>query len=383
MVVDKNYRISGAGEYDAFGAFGRIEKQVETPHPYASNSTHVLATGLIRDPYYYALRARVRLSFAETKMRQYQCGWFTCASYDYLRVNRTGGADLYTTSNFAIRGSFVTPWFPIALSSTFDVSLVTDQAVVGSGLVMSGWDYLRVEVPNTTSTTSMPYFPALRFPGQYYDEETGLHENQNRYYDPALGRYLSPEPLLQSPAYVRRMAQNGMSVPTYAYAANNPIRHIDANGLYFTVNSPNANAIWESLGRLAANRQIGWEIERMAADPSTEFQINEIPYENCGESGARTSPYERNANGDLTVAIDFNMMRTNADLATYYPGRGHEAWTLDALLGHELGHGSGMAYGALDHSTMALDWENAVRQQSPLRLDHYQGGQCVNRCTAR
>ncbi len=35
----------------------------------------------------------------------------------------------------------------------------------------------------------------LRFQGQYWDEETGLHYNFNRYYDPALGRYLTQDPL--------------------------------------------------------------------------------------------------------------------------------------------------------------------------------------------
>lgn len=35
----------------------------------------------------------------------------------------------------------------------------------------------------------------LRFQGQYFDAETGLHYNHHRYYDPALGRYLSPDPI--------------------------------------------------------------------------------------------------------------------------------------------------------------------------------------------
>nr|WP_306108864.1 RHS repeat-associated core domain-containing protein [Pseudomonas sp. Fl5BN2] len=35
----------------------------------------------------------------------------------------------------------------------------------------------------------------LRFPGQYYDEESGLHYNRHRYYDPETAQYLSPDPL--------------------------------------------------------------------------------------------------------------------------------------------------------------------------------------------
>ncbi|MBP2337433.1 RHS repeat-associated protein [Saccharothrix coeruleofusca] len=35
----------------------------------------------------------------------------------------------------------------------------------------------------------------LRFPGQYYDAETGLHYNYLRYYDPLAARYTSPDPL--------------------------------------------------------------------------------------------------------------------------------------------------------------------------------------------
>ena len=40
----------------------------------------------------------------------------------------------------------------------------------------------------------------LRFPGQYADPETGLHYNQHRYYDPAAGSYLTPDPLGLTPA---------------------------------------------------------------------------------------------------------------------------------------------------------------------------------------
>ncbi|MFF3576352.1 putative T7SS-secreted protein [Streptomyces mirabilis] len=43
-------------------------------------------------------------------------------------------------------------------------------------------------------------YTPLRFPGQYYDSETGLHYNFLRHYDPQTGRYASPDPLGLAPA---------------------------------------------------------------------------------------------------------------------------------------------------------------------------------------
>ncbi|WP_098899350.1 putative T7SS-secreted protein [Streptomyces sp. st77] len=51
----------------------------------------------------------------------------------------------------------------------------------------------------TWNTTARAYTP-LRFPGQYYDPETGLHYNYFRHYDPDNARYLTSDPLGLSPA---------------------------------------------------------------------------------------------------------------------------------------------------------------------------------------
>nr|WP_319001272.1 RHS repeat-associated core domain-containing protein [Burkholderia cepacia] len=35
----------------------------------------------------------------------------------------------------------------------------------------------------------------LRFQGEYLDRETGLHYNLLRYYDPDIGRFITPDPI--------------------------------------------------------------------------------------------------------------------------------------------------------------------------------------------
>ncbi|QIJ62110.1 putative T7SS-secreted protein [Streptomyces sp. JB150] len=52
----------------------------------------------------------------------------------------------------------------------------------------------------TAWTRSSTAYTPLRFPGQYYDAETGLHYNLHRHYDPETGRYTTPDPLGLGPA---------------------------------------------------------------------------------------------------------------------------------------------------------------------------------------
>ncbi|BBL60897.1 type IV secretion protein Rhs (plasmid) [Methylomonas koyamae] len=60
----------------------------------------------------------------------------------------------------------------------------------------------------------------LRFPGQYYDQLTGLHYNGFRDYDPKIGRYIESDPI----------GLNG-GLNTYGYVEGNPISKVDVKGL--------------------------------------------------------------------------------------------------------------------------------------------------------
>jgi RHS repeat-associated protein len=58
----------------------------------------------------------------------------------------------------------------------------------------------------------------LRFPGQYFLLEGGLHYNWYRHYDPTIGRYAQPDSL----------EFDGLS--NYAYVGNDPINRVDPSG---------------------------------------------------------------------------------------------------------------------------------------------------------
>jgi RHS repeat-associated protein len=58
----------------------------------------------------------------------------------------------------------------------------------------------------------------FRFPGQYFDEESGLHYNFFRYYDTETGRYISVD-----------LARDGINF--YAYCEADPLNFVDPYGL--------------------------------------------------------------------------------------------------------------------------------------------------------
>jgi RHS repeat-associated protein len=64
----------------------------------------------------------------------------------------------------------------------------------------------------------------IRFPGQYVDQDSGLHYNHYRYYEPSTGRYTQPDPLGMRGDWT-----------LYAYVKSNPLLYSDPQGLQETL----------------------------------------------------------------------------------------------------------------------------------------------------
>ncbi|WP_434058583.1 RHS repeat-associated core domain-containing protein, partial [Escherichia coli] len=100
------------------------------------------------------------------------------------------------------------------LTGTVQEVTAADGRLVWAGY-QAGFGENRGDISNSGA-----YFEqGLRLPGQYYDEETGLHYNLFRYYAPECGRFISQDPI---------GLLGGLNL--YAYAPN-PLSWIDPLGL--------------------------------------------------------------------------------------------------------------------------------------------------------
>ncbi|HDR9201852.1 TPA: RHS repeat-associated core domain-containing protein [Burkholderia vietnamiensis] len=90
---------------------------------------------------------------------------------------------------------------------------------LGGQATYRAWGHAQEVIARASQAAGVTPRNPLRFQGQQFDEETGLHYNRLRYYDPQLGRLISEDPIA---------LQGGIN--KYQYAPN-PVTYIDPLGL--------------------------------------------------------------------------------------------------------------------------------------------------------
>lgn len=101
------------------------------------------------------------------------------------------------------------------------------QAEVVPGIGIAGEDGVPIQVENN-----------LRFPGQYFDAESGFSYNWNRYYDAWSGRYVSEDPDFRfvaqrvSANMIRSRLFGRWDGARYSYSRNSPLMYVDNDGRF-------------------------------------------------------------------------------------------------------------------------------------------------------
>jgi RHS repeat-associated protein len=224
LMLDSSRRVTGAAEYEPFGLPNRVSLNKETAHPYANGTNVTLADfvqplGGTANP---STQVRVRVVF---DLIDTEGPSATPADYVFLK-DPDGGSALTPNIGGPHRGQVWSPWV-VPSAGRVQVPFISNATGnTYTGVVMAGYEYQRFQ------TGAQPFWTPLGFPGQYYDAETDLFQNWNRFYDSGLGRYLEPEPMLYKPNAPQLAALEGYSTPVYAYAGNSPIASYDSDGLY-------------------------------------------------------------------------------------------------------------------------------------------------------
>lgn len=97
--------------------------------------------------------------------------------------------------------------------------LGTPQKLTGMNRLVA-WSAVYEAFGEAAVDASSSVVNTLRFPGQYFDAETGEHYNFQRYYDPKSGRYTQADPI------GLKMGKN-----LYGYVLRNPLNILDPLGL--------------------------------------------------------------------------------------------------------------------------------------------------------
>jgi RHS repeat-associated protein len=113
-----------------------------------------------------------------------------------------------------VQGTTPTYYLSDGLGSTM---ALTD----GDGDIVNTYDY---DVFGSVRSSTGSHPNEFRFTGEQVDAMTGLHFLRARYYDPAIGRFLSRDPFAGLVAVPQ-------SLNRYAYVLDNPINWIDPWGL--------------------------------------------------------------------------------------------------------------------------------------------------------
>ncbi|MBI4488710.1 MAG: hypothetical protein HY694_06460, partial [Deltaproteobacteria bacterium] len=159
-------------------------------------------------------------------------------AYDYtgIRVKKTGssGTTLYPFSGYEISPTgTITKYLRIGIEnvvskkSTGDVLFYHNDHLGGVNIITSSLGIMAQTVEydpwGKVSRDEGIGDSVRRFTGKQLDPESGLYYYGGRYYDPELGRFISPDPFVSEPG-------NPQILNRYSYVGNNPVNYIDPDG---------------------------------------------------------------------------------------------------------------------------------------------------------
>ncbi len=229
--------------------------------------------------------------------------------------------------------------------------LGTPRAVSNSaGATIWSWTWLGNPFGELAPSSASGYTLNLRYPGQYYDTESGFNYNINRNYDSSSGRYVQSD-----------LIGLGGEISTYAYAVGAPINAFDPNGLkvkFANPKSQEAGILRKAYNRVRKTRK-GAFICKLLEQSDKLYTIDT----------AANGPLINSSNPFLRAQPSYTNHIDHVYIDPYaHPLENTKIGLMPAstedLLGHEMGH---LATGIMDTGPGNMDNVNA--NENPIRRE--------------
>lgn len=275
-------------------------------------------------------------------------GVTTTFTYDYWgkRVKKIASqTTVYPSSLYECTGSTCTAYIfgngKRIAKVTGSTTLYIHGDHLGSASIMTNQSGTKVRETyyypyGQTRTTSGTQDDKYKFTDQEEDTETGLYNFNARHYDPILGRFISPDSIVQN-------YEDPQTLNRYSYCGNNPLVYVDPSGHFFIIDDLIYIGIGMAIGALTAGIQSDWNIQAMAVGAA----IGGI----SGGVGAGVGGFVTNIGGRLAGVIAGGAAAgaTAGGLnAAYYGGnigdamlKGAAGGALGGLAGYGVGYGLG------------------------------------------
>ena len=172
------------------------------------------------------------------------------------------------------------------------------------------------------------------FTGKYFDSDTQLQNNVNRWYDSITGRWLSTDPI----------GFEGNDTNLYRYVGNTCVKFLDTNGLdYSRKLTIKEKRFFEFIFKCAFNTFAKEENERNIIDAAISATLTNVTLWDFQTIESRFHRLHRNY-----IIAYYSIYFSNADAVTVgndiyishdsYPILGDYSYTAQSLIGHEIYH---------------------------------------------
>ena len=173
-----------------------------------------------------------------------------------------------------------------------------------------------------TSGINIGTINPIRYRGYYYDNETGLYYVSSRYYDPEIGRWISPDNV------VAGVGQSVQGYNLYTYCFNNPVNMDDPDGNWPKWVQKIGNTVKETVSKVV--NTVKSVVNKVKQD------VKNFNIKNTSEKKVLSSNYVSAYKGK--VVIRTNLERSGSYGALFISRKASERSAPEDEVRHEYGH---------------------------------------------